>query len=300
MMESLGSIHAFVQAAELRSFTLAARQLGVSPSAVGKAVSRLEERVGVRLLQRSTRSITLTSEGGRFLERCRRILGELEAAQDELADTQGAPRGSLRVSMPLASSLMMPALSAFMAAQPAIELELDFSDRLVDVIEEGFDAVIRAGAPRDSRLMSRALGSFALQLVASPAYLTRHGRPRKPSDLSRHRCLQHRFATSGKLEAWPLSAPVTLPTTVVANTIEPLLQLAEQGHGIACLPDFALREQLAAGTLVRVLARHTEHQGSFRILWPSSRHLTPKLRAFIDFMTAHLFRTSTNSGPTGT
>ncbi|MET0283435.1 MAG: LysR family transcriptional regulator [Polyangiales bacterium] len=292
-MESLASIHAFVQAAEARSFTAAARQLGLSPSAVGKAVARLEERVGVRLLQRSTRTITLTSEGARFLERCRRILVELEAAEQELAETQDTPRGTLRVSMPLASTLMMPALSAFMRAHPTVALELDFSDRLVDVIEEGFEAVVRAGSARDSRLMSRVLGTFRLQLVASPAYLKRAGTPRRTAELARHACLQHRYATSGKLEPWPLRTAVTLPTTAVANTIEPLLHLAEQGHGIACLPDFALRAQLAAGTLVRVLPRQTQHQGTFRILWPSSRHLSPRLRLFIDFMATHLFRNAT-------
>ena len=142
-MDSLGSLNAFVRAAEARSFTVAGRQLGVSSSAIGKAVARMEERLGVRLLHRSTRSITLTAEGALFLERCRRIFSEIEAAELELSQTQEAPRGTLRVSLPLVGMLMMPTLVAFMRAYPEIILDLDFSDRVVDVIEEGFDAVVR-------------------------------------------------------------------------------------------------------------------------------------------------------------
>ncbi|MBZ4399382.1 LysR family transcriptional regulator [Myxococcus sp. AS-1-15] len=294
-MDSLGSLQAFVQAAEARSFTVAGRQLGVSSSAIGKAVSRLEERLSVRLFHRSTRTITLTPEGSLFLERCRRIFCEVEAAELELARTQEAPRGKLRISMPLVGMLMMPTLSAFMRAYPDIELDLDFSDRLVDVIDEGFDGVVRGGSISDSRLMARVLGTFRLVLVASPDYLARRGTPRRPEDLKQHACLHHRFATTGKLERWPFrkgrKKEVELPTTVVASTIEPLIHLAEQGLGITCLPDFALRRQFAQGTLVKVLDSHLHHQGTFRVLWPSSRYLSPKLRVFVDFMAAHLFET---------
>ncbi|MCE9666740.1 LysR family transcriptional regulator [Myxococcus stipitatus] len=293
-MDSLGALNAFVQAAETRSFTLAGRQLGVSSSAVGKAIARLEARLGVRLFHRSTRTITLTPEGTLFLERCRRIFCEVEAAELELAQTQGAPRGRLRVSMPIVGMLMMPTLSAFMRAYPDIELDLDFTDRVVDVIEEGFDGVVRAGEVSDSRLMSRVLGTFRLMLVASPDYLRRKGTPRKPEDLLAHACLHHRFATNGKLEPWPLRkgrGELALPSAAVANTIEPLIYMAEQGLGITCLPDFAIRRQLAQGTLVEVLDGHTHHRGTFRMLWPSSRYLSPKLRVFVDFMAKHLFAT---------
>jgi len=291
-MDRLGSLNAFVQAAEARSFTVAGQRLGVSSSAVGKAVARLEERLGVRLLHRSTRTITLTPEGALFLERCRRIFGEVEAAEQELAQTQGAPRGKLRVSLPLVGMLMMPTLSAFMNHYPEVELDLDFTDRLVDVIDEGFDAVVRAGELSDSRLMTRVLGTFRFRLVAAPSYLAQKGTPQKPSDLERHACLHHRFATSGKLEPWPLPSgrkAAELPTTAVANTIEPLIYMAEQGHGIASLPDFAIRRQLEDGTLVSVLDKYVRHKGTFRILWPSSRYLSPKLRVFVDFMVKHLF-----------
>jgi DNA-binding transcriptional LysR family regulator len=287
--DSLGALDAFVRAAEARSFTAAGRQLGVSSSAIGKAVARLEQRLGVRLLHRSTRSVTLTPEGALFLERCRRIFSEIETAETELAQTQGAPRGRLRVSLPLAGMLMMPTLGAFMQAYPEIELDLDFTDRLVDVIEEGFDAVIRAGEVSDSRLMSRFLGVFRLQLVAAPDYLARRGVPRTPEDLAGHACLQHRFATSGKFEPWPLRREIALPATAVANTIEPLIALAEQGLGIACLPDFAIRRQVEDGRLAVVLADHTAHEGVFRLLWPSSRYPSPKLRVFVDFLARNLF-----------
>lgn len=138
-MESLSGIDFFVRAAETRSFSEAGRALGISSSAVGKSVARLEERLGVRLFHRSTRSITLTAEGALFLERCRRILCEVEAAEQELSQTRKAPRGKLRVSLPLVADLVMPTLIAFMRRYPSIELDLDFSDRLVDIIEEGFE-----------------------------------------------------------------------------------------------------------------------------------------------------------------
>jgi DNA-binding transcriptional LysR family regulator len=293
-MDSLGPLNAFVQAADTRSFTAAGRQLGVSSSAIGKAITRLEERLGVRLFHRSTRTITLTPEGACFLERCRRILCEIEAAELELAQTQGAPRGRLRVSLPLVGMLMMPALTDFMRAYPAIELDLDFTDRLVDVIDEGFDAVVRAGEVSDSRLMTRNLGTFRLMLVGTAGYFARHGTPEVPDDLTSHACLHHRFATTARLERWPLrrgpgEAEIDLPVTAVANTIEPLIHMAEQGLGIACLPDFAIRRQLADGTLVAVLGPHTPHSGVFRMLWPSSRYLSPKLRVFVDFMAQRLF-----------
>src|SRR6267378_2119297 len=282
-MDSLGSLNAFVQAAEARSFTLAGRQLGVSASAIGKAVARMEERLGVRLFHRSTRSITLTAEGALFLERCRRIFSEIEAAELELSQTHEAPRGTLRVSLPLVGMLMMPTLVAFMRAYPEIIFDLDFSDRVVDVIEEGFDAVVRFAEAGDSRLMTRALGTYRKSLVAAPAYLAAKGLPLIPDDLKAHACLHHQFPTSRKLEQWPLGPEhagieTELPRTAVASTIEPLIYMAEQGVGIACLPDFAVGRQLREGVLVAVLDDYTDCSGTLRVLWPSSRHLAPGRR----------------------
>jgi DNA-binding transcriptional LysR family regulator len=292
-MDSLGSLNAFVRAAEARSFTVAGRQLGVSSSAIGKAVARMEERLGVRLLHRSTRSITLTAEGALFLERCRRIFSEIEAAELELSQTHEAPRGTLRVALPLVAALMMPTLVAFMRTYPEITLDLDFSDRVVDVIEEGFDAVVRFADVGDSRLMSRALGTYRRRLVAAPTYLAAKGVPLTPHELKAHACLHHRFPTSRKFERWPLGPEHAgiegeLPKTAVASTLEPLIYMAEQGLGIAYLPDFAIAHQLRERLLVTVLDDYTDLSGPLRVLWPSSRHLAPKLRAFVDFLAANL------------
>ena len=295
MVESLSAVAAFVQAAEMRSYSEAARHLGVSASAVGKSVCRLETRLGVRLLHRSTRSITLTAEGAVFLERCRRILCELESAELELSETRQSPQGRLRISLPLVGMLVMPALTAFMHRYPAIELDVDFSDRLVDVINEGFDIVMRTGEPTDSRLVSRPVGNYRLLLVAAPGYLASRGTPRGPADLQHHACLQHRFPSTGKLEPWPLKRDAgmpewTVPASMVCNTSAALLDVAVAGLGIACLPDFLVRPALLRGELVSVLDAHVEHQGTFRLLWASSKHLAPKLRVFIDFMGEELFK----------
>jgi DNA-binding transcriptional LysR family regulator len=292
-MDSLGSLNAFVHAAEARSFTVAGRQLGVSSSAIGKSVARMEERLGVRLLHRSTRSIALTAEGALFLERCRRIFSEIEAAELELSQTHEAPRGTLRVGLPLVGMLMIPTLAAFMRTYPEIMLDLDFSDRIIDVIEEGFDAVVRFADAGDTRLMSRALGTYRRRLVAAPAYLAAKGVPKTPDDLKAHACLHHRFPTSRRFEQWPLppeqaGVEIELPKTAVASTLEPLIYMAEQGLGIAYLPDFAIGRQLREGLLVTVLDDYADRSGPLRVLWPSSRHLAPKLRAFVDFLAANL------------
>ena len=293
-MDRLGSLNAFVQAAETRSFTAAGRQLGVSSSAIGKSIARLEERLGVRLFHRSTRSITLTPEGLLFLDRCQRIFGEIEAAEMELSLASSAPRGRLRVSLPLVGMLLMPPIGEFVRAYPEVELDLDFSDRMVDVIEEGFDVVIRTGEISDSRLMMRNLGAFAHKVIGSPAYFAERGVPETPEDLRNHACLHHRFPTTGKLEKWPFiprpdGEEIDLPVTAVASTLEPLISLAEQGVGLICVPDFTVRRQTNAGALRIVLEPHLYNQGFFRILWPSGRNPSPKVKAFVDFMGQRLF-----------
>jgi DNA-binding transcriptional LysR family regulator len=187
-----------------------------------------------------------------------------------------------------------------MRAYPEVRLDLEFTDRLVEVIEEGFDAVIRAGGVTDSRLVSRRLGEFRLRLVATPDYLARRGVPRAPEDLLAHACLHHRFTNSGKFERWPLrrhgrDIEVTPPSAAIVNTIEPLICLAEQGLGIACLPDFAIRAQLETGRLRTVLDEYIEHSGLFHMLWPSGRYTPPKLRVFVEFMAKNLFPRATRA-----
>jgi DNA-binding transcriptional LysR family regulator len=293
-MDSLSGFTVFVQVAETRSFVAAGRLLGVSASAVGKRVARLEEKLGVRLFHRSTRSVTLTAEGMLFLERSRRILSEIEAAEQELSQASATPRGRLRVSLPLVSSLVLPVLGDFMAAYPEIELDLDFTDRMVDVIEEGFDAVVRTGSAADSRLTARRLGTFRSLLVASPEYLAQRGVPRTPNDLLGHACLHYRYPNSGKLEAWPLrraagEPELSLPTTMICNNIETRVCFALRGRGIACLPEFAIREALADGRLLPVLANYVERTGSFHVLWSASRQPSPKVRVLVDFLAARVF-----------
>jgi DNA-binding transcriptional LysR family regulator len=287
-MDSLAGFNVFVQVAETGSFAAAARLLGISAAAVGKRIARLEERLGVRLFHRSTRSLALTGEGRLLLERCRQILDQVSAVEAELCRSSDTPRGTLRVSLPLISALVLPILGEFMRAYPEVQLELDFSDRLVDVIEEGFDAVVRLGPPRDSRLVARHLGDFRQVLVAAPDYLQRHGVPERPAQLAAHRCLHYRFPSSGRLEAWPLRWPdgeaASLPVTAVSNNIESRLCFAERGQGITCVPDFMAAAALQAGRLQTVLDAYMDSCNSYHLLWPSARHMTPKQRVFVDFM----------------
>ena len=293
-MDSLNGFVVFVQVADTRSFVAAGRLLGISASAVGKSVVRLEEKLGVRLFHRSTRSVTLTAEGAMFLERSRRILAEIEAAQSELSQAAGAPRGRLRVSLPLVSPLMLPVIGQFMVDYPEIELDLDFTDRLVDVIEDGFDVVIRTGEPSDSRLSARKLGTFRLLLVASPHYLAVRGTPQVPADLLQHNCLHYRYPSTGKLEVWALPGePLQLPVTMICNTIETRVCFALRGLGIAYLPDFAIKQPLAEGRLVPVLTDCLTYTNVFHVLWPASKHPSPKVRALVDYLCAHVFPHST-------
>ncbi|MFJ4192673.1 LysR substrate-binding domain-containing protein [Pseudomonas sp. NPDC089534] len=294
-MESLNGMLSFVKTAESLSFVAAARSLGLSASAVGKNVARLEASLNVRLFQRSTRKVSLTAEGELFYERCRKILDDLQDAQAMLSHAVQAPRGRLRVSLPtIGYRFLLPALPAFRKAYPEIELELDFNDRLVDLIEEGFDVVIRSGGLADSTLMARRLGPFRFLLCAAPGYLDRKGRPLALSDLESHECLRYRFATTGKIMDWTLSAApeitaLRLTPTLILNNMEAMFTAAVDGHGIACMPDFLAGEALASGALETVLDEHMQDQGQFWALWPSSRHLSPKIRVFVDFMAERLF-----------
>jgi DNA-binding transcriptional LysR family regulator len=295
-MESLSGLAVFVQTAKTQSFVAAGRALGISASAVSKSISRLEARLGVRLFQRSTRSVRLTTEGNVFLERCQRILVELEAAEQDMSAMTQLPRGRLRVGLPYAAGLALPVVAGFMERYPEIELDLDFSDRLTDVIDEGFDVVIRGGEPSDSRLVSRRLGVFRICLVASSSYLKRRGQPVKPADLGQHDCLHYRYPSSGKLEPWPLrhsgstGGGLVLPMTMVSSSLDALLYLVMAGRGIACVPDFAVKSALVAGDLRLVLDGHMTRSTTFRILWPSSRQMSPKLRVFVDYVVANFGR----------
>ncbi|MEH6387788.1 MULTISPECIES: LysR family transcriptional regulator [Pseudomonas] len=292
-MDYFGALEAFVHSAETRSFTAAGRRLGISSSAVGKAVVRLEEQLDVRLFHRSTRSITLTAEGQLFLNRCQRILAEFEAARAELSQASSAPQGKLRVGLPQIGLYLMPHLCDFQQMFPSIELELNFGDRLVNVIEEGFDAVLRIGEVDDSRLTMRKLKGFTHLLVAAPSYLSRYGTPVRAADLSAHVCLRYRFPSSGKLSSWPLieqgqPTSVEIPESVIANATGALHAMAEAGVGIALLPEFIIADALSDGRLVKVLEKQMQDERNVRLLWPSGRQSLPKVRAFVDFMVDRL------------
>ncbi|HGM5087855.1 LysR family transcriptional regulator [Serratia marcescens] len=292
-MESLGSLDVFVRVSESRSFTAAGQQLGLSASAVSKTIARLEERLSVRLFHRSTRTVNLTPEGALFLERCRRILSEVKEAEAELLQTRGTPQGKLRISLPSLGTLFMPKLGDFKRRYPEIELDIDYSDRLVDVIEEGFDAVIRSGTPSDSRLVARRLGTCRKVFVGTPGYFSKAGMPSKPEDLTSHARLHYRFPSTGKLDVWPLGDKTEMiperPASMVTNTLDPQVCFAEQGLGIAYLPEIAVRRQLEQGSLVTVLDEYDRENMVFHVLWPSGRHLSVKIRLFVDFVTSHLF-----------
>lgn len=291
-MKSLNAVEVFVHVAEARSFVVASRILGVSPSAVSKTIARLEQRLGIRLFHRSTRNVALTFEGGQFLERCRRILAELESAHVEFSRTSAQPSGRLRVSAPPIGVPFMRLFGEFQRQFPEVQLDLDISDRLVDIVEEGFDVVLRSGEPRDSRLAARSLGTFRYVLVGAPQYLDERGEPMHPHDLAQHACIQFRYPSTGKLKRWTLtregkSYDIELPLGMTCNSAEGRIAYAKQGLGVTYASDFMVRDAIEHGELRTVLNEYLAESGTLTLLWPSSQQITPKLRAFIDFIVEH-------------
>lgn len=289
---------AFVQAAEQLSFVAAGRMLGLSASAIGKNIAKLEDNVGARLFYRTTRSISLTEEGAIFYERCRRILDDLRDAEAMLSETTRSPRGRLRISVPtIGYHFLLPVVPAFRQRYPDIELDIDFNDRIIDITEEGVDAVIRSGPLTDSSLIARRLGSFRFVLCAAPAYLKRYGTPQTPRDLEKHDCLRFRFPTSGKLQTWQFTNadgadPFCKPSPLTCNNMEALHGAAISGLGIAYMPDFLAKEAVEAGHLRTILDAYSADPGQFSILWASHRLVSPRLRAFVDHVAETLFRTA--------
>nr|WP_194710573.1 LysR family transcriptional regulator [Erwinia persicina] len=292
-VESLSGLNAFVKAAQLGSFVAAAERLGVSPSAIGKSVARLEAGLGVSLFNRSTRSLSLTEEGQLFFERSQRIVAELEEAEQELSKLMAAPRGRLRLSLPATGyHLLLPLLPGFTRQYPEIELDLDFNDRLVDVIGEGYDAVLRSGDFADSRLKARRMGGFRFRVVGSPGYLRQRGTPRVPADLAQHTCLLYRFSGNGQIQPWQFDGGKGQPQTpsgpLVFNNLEAKISAARRGLGLIYVPDFAIADALQRGELCSVLDDSIRAGGQFSLLWPGNRHLLPKLRVLIDYLAEHI------------
>lgn len=292
-MDNLNGISAFVHAAEQRSFVAAGHILGLSSSAVAKSVSRLETHLGVRLLHRTTRSIGLTDEGTVFLERCRRLLDDLHDATAMVSQTRDRPRGRLRLSVPhiVGHHLLMPVLPAFRCAYPEIELDIDFEDRVVDIIADGIDLAVRSGDLADARLIARPLGQQHFVVCGSPDYLARVGVPQTPADLSVHTCIHFKYPSSGRRAPWAFRSPdhaASVPETLTFNNTDAGLRAAVDGLGLAHLPAYVAVPLIDAGQLQPVLTACMRPFGALSLVWPTNRQLSPKVRAFIDFFVQRL------------
>ncbi|MFP2929197.1 LysR family transcriptional regulator [Pyxidicoccus sp. 3LG] len=289
-MDSLSNIDAFVRAVEDGDFTRAARRLNITASAVSRRIARLEEELGVRLFQRTTRALRLTDDGRDFYARCQRILRELGEAKESLSRSRSRPTGRLRVEAPqvIGQLVLAPALPRFLEKYPGVELHLTLRDEVVDPITEGADVLIRMGPLADSRLMARKLAMARLVACAAPAYLERHGTPRTPEDLARHQCLG--FLRQGIPTAWLFKegrGTVELESHAAfhVNHGATLRDAAVMGLGIAWLMDFMVARELASGALVTVLDAHAVEERPIHALYPANRHLPSRVRVFLDFVT---------------
>jgi len=286
-IDRIRDISAFVHVAEAKSFTTAAEQIGLSRSAVGKSVSRLEDRLGVRLLQRTTRSVSLTDEGTAFHERCVRILADLDEAEMAMLSHAQAPRGRLRLELPVSFGRLhvLPILSQFMNKWPELSVNVSFNDRFVDLIDEGVDLAIRLGGSDDSRLMTRLLAPHRLVTCASPSYLESRGVPQTVDALAEHSCLA--FVHGGRPVEWRFNIDGQVRSVMIngrfsATNAEGLRDATLAGYGIARLATFLISDDLRAGRLLPVLDCLSTDGPSVRAVYPSSRHLSPKVRSFID------------------
>lgn len=292
-MDSFASIAAFVHAAEQRSYVAAARVAGVSASAVGKAIARLEGRLGVRLFNRTTRSISLTEAGTVLYERCKHVIAELEDAQASLVASRERPRGRLRLSVPhiVGHHLLLPVLPQFAERFPDIELDVDFEDRVADLVAEGLDVAIRSGDLAGNGLIARRLGEQHFVVCGSPGYFDRHAPPRQPADLGGHACIHFKYPSSGRLAPWAFAPPderLILPRSLSFNNTDAGLRAALDGLGLAHLPVYVAAAHIRTDRLRPVLTGFMVPFGSLSLVWPSNRQLSPKVRAFVDFMVEHL------------
>jgi DNA-binding transcriptional LysR family regulator len=292
-MDNLSGISSFVHAAEQRSFVVAGRIMGLSSSAVAKSVARLEARLGVRLLHRTTRSIGLTEEGDVFLERCRRLLDDLHDATAMVSQARERPRGRLRLSVPhiVGHHLLIPVLPDFRRAYPEIELDIDLEDRVVDIISDRIDLAVRSGDLADARLIARPLGQQHFVVCGSTDYLARTGVPQTPADLTAHACIHFKYPSSGRRAPWAFRPPydaVPVPESVCFNNTDAGLLAAADGLGLAHLPVYVARPLIDTGQLRPVLTTHMRPFGTLSLIWPTNRQMSPKVRAFIDFFISEL------------
>jgi DNA-binding transcriptional LysR family regulator len=281
-------MQAFVAVAETGSFSMAAARLGVARAQVSKRVAALEQSLGVRLLNRTTRRVSLTGPGTEFLGRSQRILAEYEEATSALSSLQAEPRGKLKISAGVSFGIrrLAPVLAAFAKAHPRLAVELVLNDRYVDPVEEGFDVCLRIGRLADSSLMSRRLTTIRGMICASPDYLARRGEPRWPADLTDHCGLHYGYQTSGT--KWRLLGPdpvtIELPTAFSANNGDALLAAAQAGQGVVNLPTFILDEAIRDGSLVPILPGWRPEPTALHLIWPGNRLMPAKLRHFVDAM----------------
>src|SRR5436190_2617567 len=282
-------MNAFVRVAERGSFAAAATDLGLTPSALSKLVTRIEDRLGVRLLTRTTRKLALTAEGELFVARSRDILASIEAAEAEVTAASERPRGHLKVSVgtAVAKQILGPALPVFLANYPDITVELHVSDRQIDLVAEQVDVAIRSGALGDSTLVARKIGEATRVICASPRYLKEHGSPLVPADLLQHNCLT---LPGSAWSQWPFHTHEGINRLAVSGTFtsdnaDLLLDMAVAGLGIARLADFMVARAVRQGTLVRLLQdSHLPESFPIHALTVPGRHRAPRIKAFIDFV----------------
>lgn len=293
-MDRLTGIEVFLQVAGAGSFSAAARQLGLSRSAVSKHVQALEQHLGARLLNRTTRRLSLTDVGASFYERAREILAELEEAEQAVTSLQAQPRGLLKVNAPLSFGILhlAPLVPEFLARYPDIEIDLSYNDRFVDLVNEGFDVAVRIGQLRDSSLLARRIAPVRILPCASPTYLAAHGTPRTPAELAGHNCLVYSYQPYAHewrfTDAAGALHKVHVGGNLRANNGETLLSAAVQGLGIVLSPDFIAARALRAGEVVALLPEYTAPAVAVHAVYPYTRTPPAKLRAFVDFLVERL------------
>lgn len=295
-MDSLNAMEVFVRVVQSGSFSEAARALSLTPSAVSKQVSRLEDRLGARLINRTTRRLGLTEEGTAFFDRAQRILADVSEAEQAVTRLHGAPRGTLKLNAPTVFGRMhiAPLIPAFVQTHREVRIDFSVNDRYVDLLEEGLDLVIRIGELKDSSLIARRLATNRRVVVASQEYLDKHGRPERPRDLAAHNCLIYLYRSTKNL--WQFDGPegpesVEVRGDVEANNAEVILELVRAGQGIALLPTWLVGQCLRQGYLQQVLKGYAAADSQIYAVYPPGRHLSPKVRAFVDHLVQH-FKTS--------
>jgi DNA-binding transcriptional LysR family regulator len=292
-MDRLDAMQLFVRVAELGSFSAAAQQLGLARSHQTRQITGLESHLGLKLMVRSTRRLALTSAGTAYLEKCRVILNLVEAAETGVAEERLTPRGNIRISLPLSYGLkrLAPVLLDFSQRNPEVSLDMDYSDRRINLIEEGIDLAIRITRRLEAGDVARRLGAIHLQVVAAPEYLARHGRPKKPAELAHHVCLGYTYAGSsqvwqfivdGQLESFHIHSRLN------ANNGDVLTEAAAQGLGITCQPDFITESFLQAGRVEAILGDFPTPELGIYAMLPSNRHVPHRVRVLMDYLAERL------------